>query len=166
MGYALPASIGAIAAGAQRTICVTGDGSAQMNVHEFGTLASQGGNAVIFVINNGGYASIRNTQKSFFSPSFIGASATSGVLMPNWEKIAEAYGLNFLKLNQRQTLLVGIQQALSFQKPILVEVMCQFDQGLMPSVSSRKLDNGTLESNPLHRMSPENSSNGSSLELN
>lgn len=166
MGYALPASIGAVAAGSQRVICVTGDGSAQMNVQEFGTLASIEGQAIIFVINNGGYASIRNTQRSFFSPSLIGASESSGVLMPKWEKIAEAYGLNFMRIEGRSSLKNGIGKALSSTSPILVEVVCQYTQGLMPSVSSFKQDDGRLKSNPLHIMSPSLTSTEDSVELN
>lgn len=166
MGYALPASIGAAAAGSKRVICVTGDGSAQMNVQEFGTLSSIEGQAIIFVINNGGYASIRNTQRSFFSPSLIGASETSGVLMPKWEKIAEAYGLNFMRIEGRSSLKGGIETALANTSPILVEVVCQYTQGLMPSVSSFKQDDGRLKSNPLHIMSPSLAANENSVELN
>ena len=166
MGYALPATIGAIAAGVKRAICVTGDGSAQMNIHEFGTLASQNGNAIIFVINNGGYASIRNTQKSFFSTSLIGASRDSGVLMPIWEKVAEAYGLEFMKIEGRMNLQNNIKLALTVNSPILVEVICQYSQGLMPAVSSFKLDDGTLKSNPLHVMSPNIDNTELTVELN
>lgn len=166
MGYGLPASIGAVAADSNRVICVTGDGSAQMNVHEFGTLSLQGGNAIIFVINNGGYASIRNTQKSFFSPSLIGASSDSGILMPIWEKIAQAYGLKFIKIERRAELRNDIDRALKSGLPLLVEVICQYNQGLMPSVSSFKLDDGTLKSNPLHVMSPTITNTGHTVELN
>lgn len=166
MGYALPASIGAVAAGSERVISVTGDGSAQMNVQEFGTLASIEGRAIIFVINNGGYASIRNTQRSFFSPSLIGASESSGVLMPKWEKIAEAYDLNFMRIEDRSGLKSGIEKALSSTSPILVEVVCQYTQGLMPSVSSFKQDDGRLKSNPLHIMSPSLAATENSVELN
>lgn len=166
MGYALPAAIGALTAGSPRVLCVTGDGSAQMNVQEFGTLSSIKGRAIIFVVNNGGYASIRNTQKSFFSPSLIGASESSGVLMPKWEKIAEAYGLNFMRIEGRSTLESGIDAALASTSPILVEVICQYTQGLMPSVSSFKQDDGRLKSNPLHIMSPSLTPIQNSVELN
>ena len=166
MGYALPASIGAVAAGCQRVICITGDGSAQLNVQELATLASTKGRAIIFVLNNGGYASIRNTQRSFFSPSHIGASESSGVLMPNWEKIAEAYSLNFMRIENRSDLKNGIDQALSTTTPLLVEVICQYTQGLMPSVSSFKLADGRLKSNPLHVMSPSLATSENPVELN
>lgn len=166
MGYALPASIGAVAAGSKRVLCVTGDGSAQMNVQEFGTLSSIEGRAIIFVINNGGYASIRNTQRSFFSSSLIGASESSGVLMPKWEKIAEAYGLNFMRIEGRSTLKSGVSAALASTSSILVEVVCQYTQGLMPSVSSFRQDDGRLKSNPLHIMSPSLAPNNNSVELN
>jgi acetolactate synthase-1/2/3 large subunit len=166
MGYALPASIGAVAAGSERVICITGDGSAQMNVQEFATLASIKGRAIIFVINNGGYASIRNTQRSFFSPSLIGASESSGVLMPDWAKIADAYGLNFMRIESRSGLKNGIDNALSSKAPILVEVISQYTQGLMPSVSSFKQDDGRLKSNPLHIMSPSLATAENPVELN
>ena len=86
--------------------------------------------------------------------------------MPKWEKIAEAYGLDFLRIEGRSNLKGGIEKALSNASPILVEVICQNTQGLMPSVSSFKQADGRLKSNPLHIMSPTLNPLENSVELN
>jgi len=74
--------------------------------------------------------------------------------MPIWEKIAEAYSLNFMRIGARYRLKSGIDEALKTKVPLLVEVVCQYTQGLMPFVSSVKDENGQMKSNPLHIMSP------------
>lgn len=166
MGYAIPASIGASKADNNRVICVTGDGSAQVNVQELATIASNQGSIVIFIINNGGYASMRNTQKSFFSSEFIGASEATGVGMPNWKKIADAYNVDYLEIPNKANLKSGLVEALSSKKPLLVEVVCQRNQALMPTVSSFRDKDGALISNPLHVMSPGIESEQSLIQFN
>ena len=86
--------------------------------------------------------------------------------MPIWEKVAEAYGLEFMKIEGRMNLQNNIKLALTVNSPILVEVICQYSQGLMPAVSSFKLDDGTLKSNPLHVMSPNIDNTELTVELN
>lgn len=166
MGYAIPASIGAAKAGDNRVICVTGDGSAQVNIQELATIVSNQSSIVIFIINNGGYASIRNTQKSFFSSEFIGASEATGVGMPDWKKMADAYNVDYLEIPRKANLKSGLAKALSSKRPLLVEVVCQMNQALMPAVSSFRDRDGTLISNPLHVMSPGIESEQSLIQLN
>lgn len=89
MGYGLPASIGAcVADHSQDVILVTGDGSLQMNIQELETVISHYLPIKIFVINNGGYHSIRQTQKNFFGEPLIGIGVDSGDLsFPSLEKL-------------------------------------------------------------------------------
>jgi len=154
MGYAIPAGIGASINATRRVYCVTGDGSAQLNIQELATLSELQTNLTIFVINNNGYASIRNTQKAFFGGNLIGSSEHSGLRMPSWEFLAKAYGLKYLKIEKYAGLDVSMKVITSQTGPLLVEVLCQEDQILMPSIQSTKSDSGELISNDLNEMWP------------
>jgi acetolactate synthase-1/2/3 large subunit len=93
MGYDLPAAIGSsIAAPDRPIICLAGDGSLMMNIQELSTLAGSGLNVGVVVLNNGGYLSIKQTQKNFFGRE-NGSSPSSGVFFPSFSKVAEAFGL-------------------------------------------------------------------------
>ena len=155
MGYALPASIGAATASpAAPVICVTGDGSLQMNVQELQTVRHYRPNVKLFIINNDGYASIRNTQKAFFSGHLVGTGRSSGVSFPPLERLADAYGLPYVRCPERAVLHDRIRQTLATAGPVVCEVQAQAEQEVMPAVSSVKLDNGAMKSKPLDDMFP------------
>ena len=112
MGFGLPASIGAcLGAGGRRTVCVDGDGSFQMNVQELETLHRLQLPVKVFVINNAGYASIRAAQRSYFN-HLVAADSTSGLSLPDVEKVAAAYGLPFARIANQQDLRDQIRSAL------------------------------------------------------
>jgi acetolactate synthase-1/2/3 large subunit len=156
MGYALPSAIGQSQSHQQLTVAVSGDGSTQMNVQEFATLAALEANVIYFLINNNGYASIRNTQDSFFGQR-IGSSEETGVMMPDWKKITQAYGIRYMRIGRRDKLLPAIERAIRREGPLLVEVMCQESQKIMPFVANYIDENGSLRSMPLNQMSPRRS---------
>lgn len=156
MGYALPASFGAAAADPSGTVIVViGDGSLQTNIQELQTLVHYGFNIKLFVINNGGYGSIRRTQNTFFKGFFVGSTPESGVTMPETEKIATAYGLSYMRLNNRSELSDRISAALGQPGPVLCEVMAQHDQRIMPGVPSQLMKDGSIRSKALHEMAPD-----------
>ena len=98
MGYGLPLAIGAaFAAPEQRVICLEGDGSIQMNIQELQTVVGYNLPLKIIILNNGGYASIRNTQDNYFEGRYVGADQFSGVTFPDMEEIAGAYGIPYCK---------------------------------------------------------------------
>jgi acetolactate synthase-1/2/3 large subunit len=153
MGYDLPAAIGAaVAREGRRVICLAGDGSLQLNVQELQTLAEYQLPVKIFVLNNNGYLSIRSSQKGFFG-STVGESPASGVSFPNFEKLADAYGLPFLKLDMRE-FASPLKKVLDTPGPRLCEVMLDPDQGFEPRQSSRQLPDGRIVSAPLEDMFP------------
>jgi acetolactate synthase-1/2/3 large subunit len=99
MGFGLPASIGAcLASGRRRTIAVIGDGGLQHNIQELETLARLKLPIKIFILNNNGYASIRNTQKSYFKGHYVCCDPTSGLTLPDTCKVAAAYGIKNIKI--------------------------------------------------------------------
>jgi acetolactate synthase-1/2/3 large subunit len=165
MGYALPASIGASLVRDHPVIAVTGDGSMQMNVQELATLSLLGTKTKIFVINNGGYASIRNTQRSFFEPEYIGASDSSGLTMPDWRLISSAYGIEYRSISKPSDLKSSLREIIKSPKTQLIEVFCQHDQVVMPGVGNYKDELGNLRSDLLNEMKPKLSDDTAGINL-
>ena len=93
MGYDLPAAIGAALRPGQRIICLAGDGSIMMNLQELQTIVGYRLPIKIFVLNNGGYHSIRQTQRNFFPDNVVGCGTESGLTFPDFERVATAFGL-------------------------------------------------------------------------
>jgi len=153
MGYDLPAAIGAaVARGGKRVVCLAGDGSLQMNIQELQTLAHHRWPVKLFVLNNNGYLSIRQTQSAFFGHG-VGADPTSGVSFPNFVKVAEAYGIHAKRLD-RPDFAADIRAALASCDPEVCEVLIDPAQGFEPKLSSRKLPDGKMVSSPLEDMFP------------
>jgi acetolactate synthase-1/2/3 large subunit len=155
MGWDLPAAIGAcIGNDRQRTICITGDGSLQLNIQELMTIRHYDLPIKIFVFNNHGYSAIRATQKTFFEGRFVGADFKSGVSTPNFARLAESYGLGYEYLRNNDAIEKGISYAFSIEGPVLCEVNISPDQWITPKASAYKREDGTMESRPLEDMFP------------
>ena len=154
MGYGLPAAIGAAFACRGEVVCLEGDGSIQMNLQELQTLQTYRLPIKLFVYNNGGYLSIKTTQKSFFGGRFMGSEASSGVVLPSFEKLSAAYGLPYFKLESNQELDAKLQRIFSTPGPVLIEVMLDPFEILGPKAASKKLPDGSMVSAPLEDMAP------------
>jgi len=153
MGYDLPAAIGAaIARGGKRVICLAGDGSLQMNIQELQTVVHHRLPIKIFVLNNGGYLSIRSTQKNFFG-RLTGESAASGVTFPDFVKVACAYGIPGVRLD-RVADLPRVREALVQPGPSLVDVVLDPEQEFEPRSRAKQLPDGKIVSPPLEDMYP------------
>ena len=156
MGYGLPAAIGAAFAGegGRTVVCFEGDGSIQMNLQELQTMVNYKLPIKLFVYNNGGYLSIKTTQKAFFDGFFVGSEEGSGVILPSFEKLAFAYGLPYFRLNNNQELDAKLPQVFSSNGPVLIEVMLDPFEVLGPKAASKRLPDGTMVSAPLEDMAP------------
>jgi acetolactate synthase-1/2/3 large subunit len=163
MGYDLPAAIGAAKAAladkigggpARQVVCLAGDGSIMMNLQELATIAGQGLPIKIFLLNNGGYHSIRQTQKAYFPDSLIGFSPETGVSLPNWERLAYGFAIPYRRAARLQDLDSAIGETLAAAGPQLCEVMLDPEQPFAPRIASRRLDDGTMVSAPLEDMFP------------
>jgi acetolactate synthase I/II/III large subunit len=153
MGYDLPASIGAAVAGEGRqVICLAGDGSLQLNIQELQTVIQYQLPLKIFVLNNGGYLSIRTSQKGFFGGT-VGEGPDSGVSFPDTIKLAKAYGFVTWKLDSAD-FLSGLREVLTTPGPVVCEVVLDPAQGFEPRQSSRQLPDGRIISAPLEDMYP------------
>ncbi len=155
MGYDLPAAIGAsIGAGRRRVVCLAGDGSLQMNVQELATVAKQRLPIKLFVLNNGGYHSIRQTQQAYFPGNAVGCGPESGLGFPDFGKLAAAFGLPFHRIEDHAGLRGTIDRALRADGPVLCEVVLDVRQPFAPKVSSRRLPDGRMVSSPLEDLAP------------
>ena len=158
MGYDLPAAIGAwfgavAARGAQRrVICFAGDGSLQMNVQELQTIVNYAIPIKLFVLNNGGYMSIRSSQNNFFK-RLTGEGSASGVCLPDYARLAAAYGLPSTTLNCAD-FGPELDRILAAPGPMVCEVMLDETQGFEPRMSSRQMEDGRIVTPPLEDMFP------------
>ena len=155
MGYGLPAAIGAaFAGGDRRVVCFEGDGSIQMNLQELQTMKNYRLPITLLIYNNGGYLSIKTTQKAFFGGFFVGSEAGSGVVLPSFEKLAAAYDLPYFRLSTNQELDEKLPEIFAVNGPVVVEVMLDPFEVLGPKAASKRLPDGTMVSAPLEDMAP------------
>ncbi len=154
MGYDLPAAIGAaVARGGKRVICLAGDGSLQMNIQELQTVIHHQFPIKLFVLNNGGYLSIKQTQLGFFKRC-VGEGPDSGVSFPDMVKVGQAYGFTTHRLDTHQSLQTRLTEILETPGPMLCEVILSRDQSFEPKASSKQLADGRIVSTPLEDMYP------------
>jgi acetolactate synthase-1/2/3 large subunit len=159
MGYGLPAAIGACLANGRRPmVAVESDGSLQLNLQELATLRSLKLPICLIVMNNGGYASIRNTQRNYFESRFVGTGPEAGLWMPELESLAQTYGLPFVRIDTAASMVSDLTQAVARtfaeQTPMVVEVILRQDEALAPKVAAVPQADGSITSMPLEDMSP------------
>jgi acetolactate synthase-1/2/3 large subunit len=155
MGYDLPAAIGAAyAAPERRIICLAGDGSIMMNLQELQSIIAQNLNIKIFLLNNAGYSSIRQTQAAFFADNMFGCDPDSGVSFPDFQKVFAAFGFMPRSISAHMALTFMIEETLAAEGPQFCEVLLDPAQNFAPKLSSRRLEDGTMVSSPLHDMAP------------
>ncbi len=155
MGYDLPAAIGAcVANNRKNTVCFAGDGSIMMNLQELQTIKHHNLPIKIFLLNNDGYISIKQTQNNFFEGRNTGAGTNSGVTTPDFVKVGNAFGIESFRITNPQDVDISIEKMLNSENPMICEVMVNPDYIFTPKLSSRKLDDGTMISPSLEDMYP------------
>ena len=154
MGFTLPAAIGACIAANKPVIGITGDGSFQLNIQELQTIKHYNLPVKLIVWNNNGYSSIRATQNKFFDGRRIGTDPESGVSFPEVGKIASAYELPYVKINNVAELREKLADVIAASGPVICEVMCPENQEIIPAVSAVKNKDGSMTSKPMEDMYP------------
>ena len=157
MGYGLSGAIGAnIAAGRNnRTILIEGDGGFAQNLQEMGTAKINNLNLKIFIFNDQGHASIRMTQINYFNGKYLGCDKKSGLGLPNWKVVFNAWGVKPIEINKN---FENDKKFLkTFNKVGLSVYLVKIDpkQTYFPKISSKVTKSGTMVSNPIDKMSPE-----------
>lgn len=162
MGYDLPAAIGAAKANEDREryerdiVLLTGDGSIMMNLQELQTISGAKMPIKIFLINNDGYHSIRQTERNFFGDQkLVGIGSDSGDLsFPSFEKIAAAFEISYVAARNNDEIDAALQKTLAAEGPILCEVFVDTDQNFEPKSGGKRLPDGTMVSPPLEELTP------------
>ena len=140
MGWGLPAAVGACYASKnQRIICLAGEGGFQMNIQELATVMHNKLPIKIFILNNGGYLTIKQTQQHGFNSRIMGANSQSGLSFPDYKKIAQSHKMEYIKIKNNKNLKSKIKKTLSGNKPIICELMIDPDQEQMPKAINKRI---------------------------
>jgi acetolactate synthase-1/2/3 large subunit len=157
MGYGLSGAIGAAVAsgGKRRTILIEGDGGFAQNMQELGTVEINQLDLKIFIFNDQGQASIRMTQQNYFDGKYLGCDRKSGLGLPNWTRLFAAWDIPVIELPLDFEEDATFQAMMASGKPAAFIVPIDPRQTYFPKISSRITAGGSMESNPIDRMSPE-----------
>ena len=157
MGYGLPAAVGlCIASGGKETICLEGDGSIMMNLQELQTIVTSKLPVKIFLINNEGYHSIRQTQNNLFKEhSKVGIGLESNDLsFPSYEKLAKAFGYPYFGAHSNAEMKTAVERTLAVKGFAFCEIFTDTRQVWEPKSSTKRLPDGRLVSPPLEDLAP------------
>ncbi len=157
MGYGLPAAIGAcIACGRKQTVCIEGDGSIMMNLQELQTVITNKLPIKIFLINNNGYHSIRQTQNNLFSAhSKVGIGPESNDLsFPDFGKLSYAFGYEYYSAHSNAEMKNAVDKTLASEGAAFCEIFVSSTQNFEPKSATKRLPDGTLVSPPLEDLAP------------
>lgn len=153
MGYDLPASIGAAVASGKRVVCITGDGSLQMNLQELQTIVHNKLPIKIFVFNNGGYQAIVQTHTNFFG-RLTGCTKETGISFPSFERLSYAYDIPYFKCEKNadlQNVLIAFLQDNHYG---ICELIENRNQAIEPKLKSKAIGNGQFISPPIDDLAP------------
>ena len=122
-----------------------GDGSVPMNVQELETIKNYNVNVKIFILNNNGYALIKQTQETWLNSNYSGVDKKSGLSLPDNCKIAESYGIKSMVINNHKELNKKLMKVYKTNGPMLIDVKIDPKSRVAPKIDFGK---------PLHDMSP------------
>lgn len=156
MGYGLAGAIGAsMAHPGKRTFLIEGDGGFSQNLQELATVAVNDLPIKTFIFANNGYGSIRMTQKNYFGGAYLGCDTETGLGFPDWDMLFQSFGINTITLDKDWSTNEEVLTALRSDKPYGFIVPIDPLQTYWPKITSRIVEGGGMESNPLHMMSPD-----------
>lgn len=135
MGYGLPAAIGA--AVHHNIICMEGDGSLHLNIHELQTMKHYNLPIKLILLNNDGYLSIKITQNTFFNRKYVASEKTSGVTFPNFEKIIKAYEIPYFSIKTNKEIHPTLDEFLNMEGPCVCEVFTDPEECHEPKVMAK-----------------------------
>jgi acetolactate synthase-1/2/3 large subunit len=154
MGFALPAAIGAQHGRSQPVVAVIGDGSIMMNIQELESIRYQRLPIKVIVINNNVYSIIRRRQRDLFRKRTIGTDPQNGVSCPEFVKVAECFGLHYIRINETSQLDDGLNEMLQHNGPVLCEIMGRVDQDYIEIGQARSVVDRRFMRRPLEDQQP------------
>lgn len=156
MGYGLAGAIGAAFSNtSSRVLLLEGDGGFAQNLQELGTVASNSLNIKMFVVCNDGYASIRSSQQSYFNGNYVGCDISTGLGLPKWFEICNAYGIEYFKIDSKNIFSEEFHEFMNSGSPVFFEVSTDPNMLYFPKVASKILEDGKMTSAAIHDMTPK-----------
>lgn len=155
MGYGLAGAIGtSISMPEKRVVLLEGDGGFAQNLSEVGTVANRNLNLKMVIFSNGGYASIRLSQKAYFDGNYVGCDAETGIGLPNWKDLFAAYGVPCEEISGSLGNSKEALEILNSPGPGAIILHVSKEQPFYPKLTSRIFTDGSMKSNPIHLMFP------------
>jgi acetolactate synthase-1/2/3 large subunit len=145
MGWGLPAAIGAYYSKKNlksNLICLTGEGGFQMNIQELATVMHNKIPIKIFIFNNGGYLTIKQTQILGFKGRIMGADNTSGLSFPNYYEIAKSHKMSYQKISSHKHIASNISKIIKSKKAVICELMMNPNEEQIPKAINRRNEKG------------------------
>jgi acetolactate synthase-1/2/3 large subunit len=137
MGYGMPAAMGVkIAFPNDQVVCISGDASFQMNLQELATLAQYDIKIKVIIINNGWQGMVRQWQEAFYDERY--ASSNMEVGMPDFVKLADAFGIKGMLVTHEDDLQAVVAEILACDRPILADFRVKRDENCYPMVAPGK----------------------------
>ena len=143
MGWGLPAAIGACIGTGKKTLLLSGEGGLMMNIQELATVMHHKLPIKIFVLNNGGYATIKQTQEFGFEGRLMGVNQDTGLSFPRFADIAHAHDLPYLYIKDHAAF-PDIHAFLPSPGPMMFEIMMDPNQPQAPRFLNRRNADGTM----------------------
>jgi len=147
MGWGLPAAIGAYYAsteskGKKNIICLTGEGGLQMNIQELATVLHHKIPIKIFIYNNGGYLTIKQTQQLGFKSRIMGSNYDSGLSFPNYKLVSKSHGIKYFQISDTKKIKNSISKILKINEPVICELILDSEQEQMPKAINKRTSDG------------------------
>lgn len=155
MGFEIPNAIGmCLASGGKDVVCIAGDGGMQLNIQELAVIAGRKLPIKLFVINNNGYASIRNMQNNHFKGHYVGCDENSGLHLPNLEKLSAAYEIEYKRIDTLDKLENTIKSVLAANNAVVCEMVVKGDCLVTPRTATQVMSDGSMRSSRLENQYP------------
>ena len=156
MGFGLPGAIGAhFGAKSRQLVCLNTDGAIMFNLQELQLISHHKIPMKLFIFNNFGYSMIKISQENLFGNRLAGSDLDSGISFPSFEKIADTFELDFLRISSEELMNEKLPGHLESDRPVLIEIIMSPDQKYFPRLATTKREDGSLISPPLEDLDPK-----------
>ena len=155
MGYGLPAAFGAAIGGKGREVlCLNCDGGMMMNIQELQTIVQHKLPVKIVIFNNDGYLMIKHTQKMLFKGNYTAVDENTGIVLPDYMKVAKAFGYEGYKIKTWNEFHFYFPRFMDYEGPAICEVFMPPNQDFIPKVKGVVQMDGSIFAPPIEEMSP------------
>ena len=155
MGWGLPASVGAsFGTDEGKVVLIAGEGGLMMTIGDLATIMHHNLPVKLFIFNNGGYLTIKQTQEAGFDSEYMGINNDSGISFPNFKDIAAAHHISYLRVEDQINLAKKVKNVVTSDGPFICELIMDHDQAQAPKIMKRKLPDGTMSQAPIEDLHP------------